>query len=330
MKTTDDRKAAPAAVLIAGPTASGKSALALELAERIGGAVINTDSMQVYGDLHVLSARPSADEVSRAPHMLYGNVDARERYSAGRFAEDAQAALEQCREKGLVPIFTGGTGLYFKTLVEGLSPIPHVPDTVRARVEARIEADGLEAAQAALSVCDPVLSRKFPALDRQRLVRALSVFESTGRALGAWQEEKGVPILDPARTVRVFLDADRDWLYSRIDARFEQMVAAGALDEVSALVARVEDATLPAMRAHGVPHLAAHLAGHMALDEAIARSQADTRHYAKRQKTWFRHQMSGWDSLDPADKKARASWLQLARGECEAHRKETAARAAKG
>ena len=309
MKETTGIDTKPAAVLIAGPTASGKSALALEVAARLGGAVINADSMQVYSGLHALTARPERQETSRAPHLLYGHVSPRERYSVGRYIDDAAHALETCKADGLVPIFTGGTGLYFKALLEGLSPIPEVPDDTRAQIDARLKAEGIEALRRELVHADPELAARHPALDAQRLVRALAVHKATGRPLSAWQDEPGVPLIDAARTARLFLDPDREWLYGRIDRRFEAMIANGALNEVRALAAQVDDPSLPAMRAHGVPHLAAHLRGELSLEDAITRGQADTRHYAKRQKTWFRHQMTDWDTLDPQDEKARERWL---------------------
>ena len=309
MEETTGKIERPAAVLIAGPTASGKSALALDVAVRLGGAVINADSMQVYSGLHVLTARPDAEETACARHLLYGHVDPSQRYSVGRYLEDAAGAMERCGKDGLVPVFTGGTGLYFKALLEGLSPIPQVPDEVRAQVQARLETAGIEALRNELVKADPELAARHPALDAQRLIRALAVYRETGRPLSSWQEEPGTPLIDASRTVRLFLDPDRDWLYERIDRRFEAMIEQGALEEVRALVARIDDTSLPAMRAHGVPHLAAHLRGEMSLEDAISCGQADARHYAKRQKTWFRHQMTGWDMLDPRGEKARERWL---------------------
>lgn len=303
------KDARPAAVLIAGPTASGKSALALELAERVGGAVINADSMQVYSGLHVLTARPDADETARAPHLLYGHGRSARALLGRRYIADARVALESCAERGLVPIFTGGTGLYFKALLEGVSPIPPVREETRARWDARLEEEGIEALRALLASVDPQLCARHPRLDAQRLVRALSVHDETGRALSAWQAVPGTPVIAQPGSACVFLDPDRDWLRARIDARFEKMVREGALEEVRALVGSLRDASLPARRAHGVPHLAACLAGELSLEEAIARGQADTRRYAKRQRTWFRHQMPGWQVLDPCNEKARERWL---------------------
>ncbi|HEY8269157.1 MAG TPA: tRNA (adenosine(37)-N6)-dimethylallyltransferase MiaA [Xanthobacteraceae bacterium] len=286
-------------VLIAGPTASGKSALALSLAERIGGTVINADSMQVYGDLRVLTARPLPEEEVRAPHLLYGHVDAAEDYSVGRWLEDAKSVLAEAERAKRLPIFVGGTGLYFKALIQGLSTIPAVPREVRERV--RGEAEGAASAElhGMLASADPQTAAKLRPSDRQRIIRALEVFAATGRPLAEWQEKPGVPLIRPEETVAVFLSVDRAVLHARIDARFDTMLKAGALDEVRALAARRLDPSLPAMKAHGVPWLVRHLAGEISLDEAAAGGKADTRRYAKRQETWFRHQLAGWKWIEP-------------------------------
>ena len=287
------------AVLIAGPTASGKSALALALAERIGGAVINADSMQVYGDLHVLTARPTREEEARAPHLLYGHVDAAEDYSVGRWLGDAARALAEAEREKRLPIFVGGTGLYFKALTQGLSAIPAVPREVRERV--RGEAEGVASAElhAKLASADKQTAARLRPSDRQRIIRALEVFAATGRPLAEWQEKPGVPLIDPEETVAVFLSVERAALQARIDTRFAAMLGAGALDEVQALAARRLDPRLPAMTAHGVPWLMRHLAGEISLEQAAAGGKADTRRYAKRQETWFRHQLEGWMWIEP-------------------------------
>jgi tRNA dimethylallyltransferase len=287
-------------VLIAGPTASGKSAVALAVAERLGGTVINADSMQVYRDLRILTARPSPEETGRVPHLLYGHVDAAVNYSAGRWVEDVMAALSAVQAAGGLPVIVGGTGLYFKALTQGLSDIPAVPEAVRAAV--RADAEGVASADlhARLAACDPETAARLNPSDRQRLLRALEVLAATGRPLAAWQDEPRRPKLDAASTLGVFLAPERAWLTARIDARFDAMIAAGALDEVAALKARHLDPALPAMRAHGVPGLIAHLDGEVALEEAVRRGKADTRAYAKRQVTWFRHQMPGWQAVEPA------------------------------
>jgi tRNA dimethylallyltransferase len=288
------------AVLIAGPTASGKSALALALAERIGGVVVNTDSMQVYGDLRIITARPSAAEMARVPHLLYGHVDAAENYSVGRFLGDAGAVLAAARAQGRIPIFTGGSGLYFKALTAGLAAIPPVPPEIRVAVRARLEASGPAALHAELSRRDPVAAAGLRPADRTRIARALEVVEATGRSITDWRHAGMPPLLDAARTAKIFLAPDRAVLYRRIDARFDAMLSAGALDEVRALAARRLDPLLPAMKAHGIPWLIRHLAGEISLAVAAAEAKKDTRHYAKRQFTWFRHQLADWPRVDPA------------------------------
>jgi len=288
------------AVLIAGPTASGKSALAVAVAERIGGVVVNTDSMQVYRDLRVVTARPSAGEMARVPHLLYGHVDAAENYSVGRFLGDAGAALTAARAQGRIPIFTGGSGLYFKALTAGLAAIPPVPPEIRAAVRARLQACGPAALHAELSRRDPVAAAGLRPADRTRIARALEVIEATGRSITDWRHTGMPPLLDAACVSKVFLAPDRDALYRRIDARFDAMLSAGALDEVRALAARGLDPLLPAMKAHGVPWLVRHLAGGISLAAAAGEAKKDTRHYAKRQFTWFRHQLADWPRIDPA------------------------------
>jgi tRNA dimethylallyltransferase len=288
------------AVLIAGPTASGKSALALAVAERLGGVVINTDSMQVYRDLAVITARPGAADVARVPHLLYGHVDAAENYSAGRFVTDAAGALARARPQGRIAVFTGGTGLYFKALTAGLAAIPPVPPQVREAVRARLAACGPEALHQELARRDPAAAAGLRPADRTRIARALEVVAATGRSITSWRREGSPPLLDPARVAKIFLAPDRAQLYRRIDARFDAMLSAGALDEVRRLAARRLDPLLPAMKAHGVPWLIRHLAGDLSLAAAAEEAKKDTRHYAKRQFTWFRHQLGDWPQAAPA------------------------------
>ena len=287
----------PRTVLIAGPTASGKSALALALARRLGGTIINADSMQVYADLAIITARPTAAETAEVPHLLYGHVDAAENYSAGRWAAAAANALREVQAGGRLPIVIGGTGLYFKALTEGLSDIPPVPEEVRQRVRGEAEGEASAALHARLAALDPETAARLQPGDRQRVLRALEVLAATGRPLAEWQAAPRRPYLDPATTFAVFLVPERADLVARIDVRFDAMLAEGALDEVAVLRARKLDPMLPAMRAHGVPGLIAHLDGVLSLEEAAARGKADTRAYAKRQMTWFRHQMPGWHAL---------------------------------
>jgi tRNA dimethylallyltransferase len=294
-------------VLIAGPTASGKSALALHFAEKIGGTVINTDSMQVYTDLRVLTARPSVDEEARVPHRLYGHVDAAVNYSAGSFVIDAAAALAEARAQRRVPIFVGGTGLYFKAITRGLSAVPQIPVEVREAVRDRLERNGVEALHAELAQRDPVSAARLKPRDRTRIARALEVVEATGRALTDWHSEGQPPVLMPGQFHALFLAPEREALYARVDARFEAMLKAGALEEVARLAARQLDPLLPAMKAHGVPPLMRHLNGEISLQEAAEIGCADTRHYAKRQFTWFRHQLPEFAWVKPEE---AGRWLE--------------------
>jgi tRNA dimethylallyltransferase len=291
----------PDAILIAGPTASGKSALALALAARLGGTVVNADSMQVYRDLRVITARPTPAEEARVPHLLYGHVDAAENYSVGRWCVDASAALAEAKRAGRMAIIVGGTGLYFKTLTRGLAAIPPIPADIRAAVRARLAAEGIAPLYAELVRLDPATAHRLMPGDRARITRALEVMLATGRPLADWHRDGMKPALDPAGAVKIFLDADRAELYPRIDARFDTMLAAGALDEVAALAARGLDPSLPAMKAHGVPWLMRHLAGEITLAEAAGGGKRDTRRYTKRQATWFRHQLPDWSWVGPAD-----------------------------
>jgi tRNA dimethylallyltransferase len=288
------------AVLIAGPTASGKSALALAVAERIGGVIVNTDSMQVYRDLSIITARPGPAEMARVPHLLYGHVDAAENYSAGRFVDDVEVTLGEARALGRIPVFTGGSGLYFKALIAGLAAIPPVPPEIRAAVRERLEASGPAALHQELARRDPASAARLQPADRTRVTRALEVVEATGRSITEWRHDGMPPLLDATRVAKIFLAPDRATLYRRIDARFDLMLSTGALDEVRALAARRLDPLLPAMKAHGVPWLIRHFAGEMSLAGAADEAKKDTRRYAKRQFTWFRHQLGAWPRVDPS------------------------------
>jgi tRNA dimethylallyltransferase len=289
------------AILIAGPTASGKSALASRLAVERGGAVVNADSMQVYRDLRILTARPSAAEEATAPHRLYGHVDGAENYSVGRYLDHATTTLRQLRGEGRIPIVTGGTGLYFKALVEGLSDMPPVPDEVRAAVREGAEGRPTPDLHAELGRRDPASAARLRPSDRLRVLRALEFVTATGQSLTGFQANRLPGPLAEKRLVRIFVAPDRDALRTRIDHRFEAMMEAGALDEVAALSRRNLDPALPVMRAHGVPALLAHLRGELTLAEATARGQADTRRYVKRQFTWARHQMPDVPFVPPED-----------------------------
>jgi tRNA dimethylallyltransferase len=292
-------------VLIAGPTASGKSALALELALSAGGAIINADSMQVYRDLRIITARPTPADEALVPHHLYGHVDAAVNFSAGAWVSDAAKALEAAQAEGRLPIFIGGTGLYFKALTAGLSVVPPIPAEVREDVRARLERNGVEALHAELAVRDPRAAERLNLRDRTRIARALEVIEATGRSLLDWHQEGQPPLLPKDSFRAVFLAPERDELYARIDARFDAMLGAGALNEVARLAARHLDPLLPAMKAHGVPALIRHLRGELSLEDAAAIGRADTRHYAKRQFTWFRHQLPEFEWVKPEEARGR-------------------------
>jgi tRNA dimethylallyltransferase len=286
------------AVLIAGPTASGKSALALALAESRGGVIINTDSMQVYRDLRVVTARPTPQEETRVPHRLYGDVDAAVNFSAGAWVAGAAKVLEQARAQNRLPIFAGGSGLYFKAL-------PPIPAEVRESVRARLQRDGVEALHALLKQRDPASAERLKPRDAARIARAFEVMEATGRSLTDWHRDGLPPLLPPGQFAGVFLSPDRDELYARIDARFDAMLQSGALDEVAALASRKLDPLLPAMKAHGVPALIRHLGGELTLEQAAMIGRADTRHYAKRQFTWFRHQLPEFEWMEPEQARSR-------------------------
>jgi len=280
----------PAALLIAGPTASGKSAAAISIARAFGATIVNADSMQVYKDLRVLTARPTPDDEAAAPHALYGAVDGATNFSAGLWARAASEIAREALSRGPL-IFVGGTGLYFRALTEGLSPMPDVPAEVRARVRMTAEARTSGELHASLIARDSRTAARLRPSDRQRIIRALEVFEATGAPLASFQTGGGQPVLGDVAWAGLFLAPERSRLNAAIDARFEAMLRDGALDEVEALIARGLDPALPVMRAHGAPHLAAHLAGRLSLAEAAERAKLDTRHYVKRQFTWARHQM---------------------------------------
>lgn len=281
----------PSLVLLCGPTASGKSALALALAEALGGTLINADSMQVYKDLRVLTARPTPDEEARVPHRLYGVLDGAEVCSAARWADMAATAARETWAEGRLPLMVGGTGLYLRALTEGLAAIPDIPPDVRDAARTRVAAEGAPAAHGALAVRDPDTAARIDPGNAQRVARAWEVLEATGRPLSFWQDRPPVRPLPEARVLTLVLDPPREALRAAIDARFVRMVEAGALDEVSALLARRLAPDAPVMKAVGVPDLAAHLTGEIDLSTAVARAQAASRQYAKRQRTWIRGQV---------------------------------------
>lgn len=281
------------AFLLMGPTASGKSALALALAERLGGEIVNADSMQVYRDLRVLTARPSIADEARVQHHLYGHVDAGERYSVGRWLDDALAAMAAIQARGATPIVVGGTGLYFSALTKGLAEIPAADPEVRSALAARLTLEGAPALHAELTRADAPTAARIKPNDGPRILRALEVLESTGRSISAHHANTR-PALAEHEWVGLLLTPERAALYAAIDQRFAAMLGAGALDEARALAVRGLDPMLPAMKAHGAPALMAHLRGELSLEEAAQIAQRDTRRYAKRQFTWMAGQMSNW------------------------------------
>ena len=287
------------ALLIAGPTASGKSAAALTLAQKLGGTIVNADSMQVYRDLRVLTARPSLNEESLAPHELFGCVDGAVNFSAGRWLVEAEAVISRIVAQGRRAIFVGGTGLYFRALTRGFSEIPAVPEDVRTRVRAEAKPFASATLHAQLAARDPATAAKLRPSDRQRTLRALEVYAATGQPLASFQGARGAPVLEPGQWAGIFLAPDRKLLDAAIARRFAAMLDAGALEEVAALASRKLDPALPIMRAHGAPHLIAHLAGQLSLEDAASRATLDTRRYAKRQFTWARHQMSEFAWVAP-------------------------------
>lgn len=279
-----------AVVIVAGPTASGKSALALDLARRFGGCVINADSMQVYRELRVVTARPALNDEQAAPHSLYGVLPGDAACSAARWAAMAAEDIARCREQGILPVVTGGTGLYLRALVQGLSPIPDIPGDVRLQARALMAGIGNVAFHTVLAERDPLAAARLPVGDTQRQIRALEVLEATGRSITAWQKEPPVPVVE-ADFLTIVLDPVRPWLYQRCDLRFAQMMQQGALDEVRALDALGLSADAPVLKALGVPELRALLRGELPEAAALDAAQRATRNFAKRQVTWFRHQL---------------------------------------
>jgi tRNA dimethylallyltransferase len=289
----------PKIILIAGPTASGKSALALALAEKFGAEIVNADSMQVYRDLRIITARPSTEEEGRVPHRLYGHVDAAENFSVGRWCEEAAAALAASRHAGRASVVAGGTGLYFNLLTRGIAAVPPIPPEIREKVRERLASDGVAALHAELKARDTAAAARLKPGDRARVTRALEVVLATGRSLLDWHEDNKPPGLDAADAVKIFLMPERDELLRRIDARFDVMMAAGALEEVRTLAARNLNPNLPAMKAHGVPWLIRYLRGEVPLEQAIEEAKRDTRRYTKRQATWFRNQLPDFAWVEP-------------------------------
>ncbi|MGE7368272.1 tRNA (adenosine(37)-N6)-dimethylallyltransferase MiaA [Neorhizobium sp. NPDC001467] len=279
------------AILITGPTASGKSALAATLARQHGGVVINADSMQVYDTLRVLTARPSDAEMEDVPHLLYGHVPALAAYSTGEWLRDVTALLTKLREQGQMPILVGGTGLYFRALSGGLSDMPVIPDALRENLRQRLLQDGPARLHGELARCDPETAARLQMNDGQRIVRALETHMHTGRSISSYQQASGPVVIDPARAKKIVVLPERTVLYDRINRRFEIMLASGAIEEVRTLMALQPSPDSPVMKAIGVKEIAEMLAGRMDRQAVIERGSALTRQYAKRQMTWFRNQM---------------------------------------
>ncbi|WP_303719123.1 tRNA (adenosine(37)-N6)-dimethylallyltransferase MiaA [Brevundimonas naejangsanensis] len=283
----------PLITLIAGPTASGKSRLAMQRARETGAVVINADSQQLYADLRVLSARPSVEDEAEIPHRLYGVADTADAWSVGRWSRAVMDLLAELAAEGRAALLVGGTGLYFNALTKGLADIPPVPADIRDAVQAEFDAEGEAVFRRRLAEVDPAAEAAIFPADRQRLVRAFSVHRASGRALSDWKADTR-PLLATHSYDALVVEPSRERLYASCDARVDMMMAQGALDEVRALVARDLPPDLPAMKAVGVRELAHHLAGELSLDHAVAAVKQSTRNYAKRQLTWFRNQQRDW------------------------------------
>ena len=297
------------AILIAGPTASGKSALALDLAERKGGVIVNTDSMQGYSVLDVLTARPSAAERARAPHYLYGHVHPSVAYSTGAWLRDVTKLIDDDVFSARPVIFVGGTGLYFRALAEGISDMPDIPQSIRDRWRYELKEQGAEKLHRILMREDSAVGMQLKPTDSHRIVRALEVLDASGRSIAEWQAARGRPLIDRDSARFLVIEPDRAELVGRIEARFDRMLDSGALDEVRQLVALNLDPDLPAMKAIGVRELQAAMAGQTGFPDAIERAKIATRQYAKRQATWFRHQLgSEWHRMVAGDGAGPVDW----------------------
>ncbi|MEL6286156.1 MAG: tRNA (adenosine(37)-N6)-dimethylallyltransferase MiaA [Pseudomonadota bacterium] len=293
------------AILIHGPTASGKTSVAIELAKTLDGEIINADSMQVYRDLKVLSARPDPSEMQDVTHHMFGHVDAATRYSTGLWLEDATQTIADVQRRGRLPIIAGGTGLYLLALTEGLSEIPPVPEDIRADVRYILQDQGIAGLYARLQAADPAMAADLSPNDRQRVSRAYEVWLATGKSIRDFQGSRSRPVLAPGEWLGVALTPPRTRLYNRIDRRFETMMMHGGMEEARALVGRGLDPELPAMKASGLPWLAAFIRGEMTAETAADHAKRDTRRYAKRQFTWISRQFPFWPRIPALSDAAR-------------------------
>ncbi|MEL6998443.1 MAG: tRNA (adenosine(37)-N6)-dimethylallyltransferase MiaA [Pseudomonadota bacterium] len=288
-------------VLIAGPTAAGKSALAIRLAQTLNGVVINADSQQVYRAWRILTARPTDEDISQAPHRLFGHVDLDQDYSTGHWLDEVKREIEACDGNSQTAIIAGGTGLYFKALTEGLAEIPRTEAGTRERGEAALARLGLDAFRTELAMRDPETCRRIDIRNPRRVLRAWEVLETTGHGIAHWQDGTPPPVLPLEECLAIALVPPRDWLYARCEARFDRMIGAGALDEVRQVLSLDLASTAPGLRAVGAPDLIAHERGETSLEDAVHSAKTETRRYAKRQLTWIRNQMEAWQKLDPSD-----------------------------
>ncbi|GHB31660.1 tRNA dimethylallyltransferase [Pseudovibrio japonicus] len=286
-------------MLIAGPTASGKTALSIQLAKELDAWVVNADSMQIYSDLHILSARPSAEEESQAPHHLFGHVASDQPYSVMNWLTEFGEVLSAARAERRPLVVVGGTGLYFKSLLEGLSLLPDIPEDVREHWRGFAQDVSSDELHGALAERDEVMAERLHPSDTQRIVRALEVIEGTGKSLSVWQNERSTPLPMPEETVPVVLLPNRKVLHERIHRRFDLMMEHGAVEEACALWAKGLDPNLQVMKAIGVKQLAEAAQGVTSMEWAIEKAKTETRRYAKRQSTFFRGQLSNWRTLDP-------------------------------
>lgn len=280
-------------IILAGPTASGKSQLAIAIAKIFDGVIINADAMQIYQELPVLTAQPSPEEQQGIPHQLYGTLQGNTPCSAAKWVTLTKAAIEQADQEGKTPIIVGGTGLYLKSLMEGLSPIPDISPAIREKIRKHAVEIGNPAFHEELQTLDPVMAEKLRPSDTQRLIRAREVLEQTGKSLADWQQEPPITYFPASRFLAFFLHPERSWLYDNCNTRFVKMLETGALQEVKALASKHYSPDLPVMKALGVPELLYYLDGYLTLEEATTTAQQSTRHYAKRQVTWFKHQLKG-------------------------------------